>query len=97
MPQSREPVDWVVEKIRSQMIAIAHLNANVNRLQEERRWRDATAELPEEWTEVLVHRRNIGFERARYDIGLGEWYTDDGDIITPTHWMPLPAPPEKKA
>ena len=25
----------------------------------------------------------------------GEWYCEEGHPISPTHWMPLPPPPEK--
>lgn len=58
---------------------------------------------PKDGTDIVVLSRSLGpvicaFERgAVMDVGFTAWRVKwDGDYLAsePTHWMPLPAPPE---
>jgi len=72
--------------------------AEIERLREERRWIPVGERLPEEGVDVLVSRDGrchvAGYETFRN--GNVHWTLASFESVTPTHWMPLPAPPEDK-
>lgn len=65
-------------------------------------WISVKDRLPEEWEEILVwdgKRRNTGY-RFTHSSGATHWTiggtTASPDILKPpTHWQPLPPPPEE--
>jgi hypothetical protein len=68
-------------------------------------WISVEEKLPEEWRYVLIcrwdgaPRNDVGFIVwvGRY-FGNTGWQSDDGvEIQCPTHWMPLPEPPNPAA
>ena len=83
----------IVEKDKE----IAGLKARIAELEEERRWRKCSDELPEEGVEVLVTNG--------IDCGISDWcgdywnndpfcgYTVCDDVIA---WMPLPSAPKEE-
>lgn len=42
----------------------------------------------------LVYGSHDSYHVAYY-CGKNEWYTEDGEPLIVTHWMPLPQPPKK--
>lgn len=61
------------------------------------RWRRVEDELPEQGVRVLVFERGDGWTVLEVGQYLGlypeNWQCGDCLPCTPTHWMPLPAPP----
>ena len=69
--------------------------AEIRRLRNERCWIPVSERLPEEDVDVLV-MTNYGMHVADLDED-GTWNASHGDswqFPEPTHWMPLPEPPE---
>ncbi len=65
-------------------------------------WTSVEDRLPEDGRQVLVYskRKNYGDftaivspRRGMY-VGDGDWITLQDWDVKPTHWMPLPSPPE---
>ena len=52
---------------------------------------------PTDGKESLVYTTGAGIVVMYWDDYKGEWTTglDDGGGLEPTHWMPLPPPPQK--
>lgn len=64
-------------------------------LQQECRWIKVEDILPE--SRIVVIAYDNGNHEASYDIVLNEWFiTYTGQVINPTHWQPLPTPPQTK-
>jgi hypothetical protein len=78
----------------------ANLTARIAELEEKQRWIPVSERLPRDGEYVLAaftdtiltatyHRQWTGF------VGLDDWLDIEGRHSgTPTHWMPLPEPPE---
>lgn len=75
---------------------VAALEAEIEQLQEERRWRDADKEWPAgtEWC-LCQYRAPTELSVLWFD-GHGDWKDFDGEVQYPLHWQPLPSPPEQK-
>lgn len=54
---------------------------------------------PKDGTNILVYSESIGRMIAWYKFNnypFGDWFNLRFDIISPTHWMPLPEPPKEE-
>jgi len=63
----------------------------------EDRWRKVSEEMPLMWDTVLVYDGDMHPEYElfyRDEVGWVHVYSDNR-IAAPTHWRPLPAPPEE--
>lgn len=64
-------------------------------------WIPVTERLPENWTSVIVHRKDGGiFIWEYFDTSQTDecWIDDSGNIFSfydVTHWIPLPMPPKE--
>ena len=80
------------------IVATRRLVQEIERLRAaEPRWIPVTERLPEVGQRVLgfwmSHRGAVQSVRG----AVGGWLDDDGAVTTPpSHWMPLPAPPEEE-
>lgn len=63
----------------------------IERLQAERRWIPVSERLPEEGAPVLSYENGIVFHDEYYP-PINEWEC----ACMPSHWMPLPEPPESE-
>jgi hypothetical protein len=75
----------------------------IERLRDERRWIPVSERLPEEGQPVLGCWRFARWTNEMPSMVTSMWYEDGGFFDdnenrerTPTHWMPLPEPPEVK-
>jgi hypothetical protein len=59
----------------------------------DRRWIPVTERLPEVHSPVLVSITESRYPTVATMSLDGEWLFREGDPVTVTHWMPLPAPP----
>lgn len=59
-------------------------------------WISVTDKLPEAGIDVLVWIPKDGWQEIGwYEVINNKWFNGDGEEIIPTHWMPLPEPPEE--
>jgi hypothetical protein len=77
------------------------MSKHMERLRAERRWIPVSEDLPDDESEVLVcfADRSLGVTAAVFrhveDDGTQKWTDGDHEELKqPTHWMPLPEPPE---
>ena len=85
---------------------VTHAADEIESLRNERRWIPVTERLPELLTEVLgwhpADRVRAWFRHSGQPLNAPYWEQwepqdrecDDCNVKAPTHWMPLPAPPE---
>lgn len=75
-------------------------NTRIAELEAERRWIPVSERLPEEDKRVVLYSHGVmavGWGRYELDIWYWECWDDKwSSWDTPTHWMPLPEPPEVK-
>ena len=70
---------------------------------EERTWISVNDRLPEDGWQVLIYSKRKDYRRLTVIvsprrgmyIGDGDWIAVQDWDVRPTHWMPLPAPPEQ--
>ena len=79
---------------------VAKLKARIAELEEERRWRKCSEELPEDDETVIVllgrtPKTRGFFLTSRYVAG-GWTYCEDPHECKPTHWFRIPKAPEVK-
>ena len=80
------------------------LTARIAELEAERRWIPVSERLPEEDVRVLLYSHGVTAVTAvgwirKFEPDISEWECWDdkwSSWDTPTHWMPLPNPPEVK-
>jgi hypothetical protein len=58
-----------------------------------RRWIPVSERLPDKSGGYLIF--NCGCENAYFDFKDGSWETETMFNVEPTHWQPLPPPPEE--
>lgn len=91
MEQAGNVLDGVV-RLKAR---IAELEALNHDLEEERRWRKCSEELPEKDKYVLAFCPSFGsIEIAR--IINNEWRDFSWNFLEVTHWMPLPSAPKEE-
>ena len=89
----------LTRKVRELESENANLAARIAELEEAQRWIPVSERLPEnENDQVLIRRGNVvALGWIYFDELMGDWdyrcYDEDWDG-NPTHWMPLPTPPE---
>ena len=75
-------------------------NAKLDQIRDELRWQPIS-EAPKDGTRLLMVGSLLGTETVligKWSLNLDQWWFDGGQSSrTPTHWMPLPAPPGKEA
>ena len=74
---------------------VAELRCENERLREERRWIPVEERLPEAGVWVICYHatHRLWFQGMR---DCGEWTDAEGVLVAPTHWQPLPAPPQEE-
>ena len=77
--------------------------AEIEKLRAERRWIPVSERLPAELEQVIVWMPDCPHHPCGLDIGSCmtdswgvSWMVSGGRSAFPTHWMPLPSPPEVK-
>ena len=81
-------------------LQIAKMNGYISHLEEERRWRKCSEELPEDGAEVLATDGDGIWLCYKTTMSDGSpWFQPDGlpHIEGITHWMPLPSDPKEEA
>ena len=80
-------------------LQIAKMNGYISYLEEERRWRKCSEELPEDGTEVLATDGEEIWLCHKDTVCDGSpWFQPDGlpHIEGVTHWKPLPSAPKEE-
>ena len=80
-------------------LQIAKMNGYISHLEEERRWRKCSEELPEDGAEVLATDGDGIWLCYKTTMSDGSpWFQPDGlpHIEGITHWMPLPSAPKEE-
>lgn len=56
-------------------------------------WTDAVTQPPAIWSTVLGYGRRVGYAIVLYNSN-NSWQDEFGNIMTITHWQPLPQEPK---
>jgi hypothetical protein len=88
--RARQAMDKVLEGYEQLRVEKEQLSQEVERLRQERRWRETHVERPRHRKLVLMQNAD-GYVVGFYDANLGYWFDADGlDVADATRWMPLP-------
>lgn len=80
-------------------LQIAKMNGYISHLEEERRWRKCSEEMPSNEQEVLVWLTaggSHGFVLTSTYLDSQWYYGEDPQDCKPSHWMPLPSAPKEE-
>jgi hypothetical protein len=91
---ARERVEQYVDCVDRLRARLAAAQAEIDELKVEREWISVDKELPK--TESLFYDPKHGVFIDCFESDLDGWYLTVNEFHEPTHWQPLPKPPEAK-